>query len=683
MLLLAVLLAAYWPAHDGRPVWDDDAHMTRAELRGVDGLGRIWFDLGATQQYYPLAHSAFWVMHRAFGDDTTGYHIVNIVLHALSALLIVAIVRRLRLPGAWLAAVIFALHPVHVESVAWITELKNTLSGVLYLGAALVYLRFDEERNPRHYAAAAALFVLALLAKTVVATLPAALLVVFWWQRGRVEWRRDAVPLLPFFAAGIIAGLFTAWVERRFIGAEGFEFELSLVQRLLLAGRAVWFYLATLAWPVHLSFIYPRWTIDAQDVSQYLWLAAALAALGVFWILRRRTRSPLAVALLYIGTLFPALGFFDVYPFRYSFVADHFQYLASVPVIVAAGALMTVAFGRLAPGRPALPIVATTVIAVVLAARVNAESRQYADAQTLYRTTLDRNSECWMCHNNLAALALAAQPADLDTAAMHLRASLATNPANAEAHDNLGLVLRLRGQYAESAREHEEAIRLRPQFAAALNNLGVSLQALGKPLDALARYQEAARLAPRLPEVHHNLARVLLELGRTDEALEAVDEALRLNPAYGDAHENRGNVLVRLRRYDGAAAAYGEAARLSPASAAVRYKAGLALRSAGRVAESVSAFEEAVRLQPAYGPLRLDLADTLANAGRNDDAIPHYLAALRAPEGIDLPEAHNNLGVALAIAGRREDAIAHFREALRLRPDFEQARANLARAGVR
>ena len=204
--LLAVTLAAYAPAWRGGMLWDDDAHLTRATLQSLHGLWRIWFEPGATQQYYPVAHSAFWIMHRLWGDDTLGYHLVNIVLHATSATLVAVILRRLRVPGALLAATIFALHPIQVESVAWMTELKNTLSGVLYLGAFLAYLQFDRDRGRHWYLLALVLFVLALLAKTVTATLPAALLVVFWWQRGRLSWRDDVVPLLPFFAIGIGGG---------------------------------------------------------------------------------------------------------------------------------------------------------------------------------------------------------------------------------------------------------------------------------------------------------------------------------------------------------------------------------------------------------------------------------------------------------------------------------------------
>ena len=287
LALAAAVFLAYQPAWQGGFIWDDDAHV-RPELQSWNGLCRIWCDLKATQQYYPLLHSAFWLEHRLWGDATLGYHLVNIALHVVAALLVAVILRRLKVPGAYLAAAIFALHPVHVESVAWITELKNTLSAVFYLSAALVYLRFDHSREKASYFLAFGLFVLGLLSKTVTATLPAALLVVFWWQRGRLSWRRDVLPLLPFFALGAAAGVFTALVERKLGGAEGAAFDFTIVERCLIAGRAIWFYLGKLFWPADLIFIYPRWHVSQAVWWQYLFPLAALLLLAGLWAIRRR-----------------------------------------------------------------------------------------------------------------------------------------------------------------------------------------------------------------------------------------------------------------------------------------------------------------------------------------------------------------------------------------------------------
>ena len=278
-LISLVALAAYLPALRGRQLWDDNMHVTRPDLQSWHGLWRIWFDLGATQQYYPLLHSAFWLEHRIWGDAVLGYHLANVLLHAVSACLLVLIVRRLSLPGAWLAGFAFALHPVCVEAVAWISEQKSTLSGFFYLVSALTYLHFDRSRRKSAYFTALGLFLLALMSKSVTATLPAALVVIFWWQRGRLDWKRDLLPLLPWFALGAGAGLFTAWVEAdpRFIGAQGSQYALTLSQRLLVAGRVPWFYAAKALWPWNLMFIYPHWKIDASQWWQWLFPLATVA----------------------------------------------------------------------------------------------------------------------------------------------------------------------------------------------------------------------------------------------------------------------------------------------------------------------------------------------------------------------------------------------------------------------
>ena len=276
--LLAITLAAYYPAWQGKPVWDDDATSTQPQLRSFAGLWRIWTQPGATQQYYPLVHSVFWLEHRLWGDTTLGYHLLNILLHAFCALLLLKILRLLEIPGAWLAAALFALHPIEVESVAWISELKNTLSGAFYLGAALIYLRFDRSRERRLYFTALALFFPGLLCKTVIATLPAALLVVFWWKRGSLSWKRDAWPLVPFLALGGAMGILTAYVEKKYvIGVEGGELDFTLVQRFLIAGRVFWFYIGKLLWPAKLIFTYPHWNVSQGVWWQYLFPAAALA----------------------------------------------------------------------------------------------------------------------------------------------------------------------------------------------------------------------------------------------------------------------------------------------------------------------------------------------------------------------------------------------------------------------
>ncbi len=584
-------------------------HMTRPGLRPLAGLWRIWFDIGATQQYYPLVHSAFWILFRLFGGETLGYHVVTIVLHAVSACLLGLILRRLAVPGAMLAAVIFALHPVHVESVAWMTELKNTLSGVFYLAAALAYLRFDESRRKNLYAAAVLCFVLALLSKSVTATLPVAMLVVIWWRRGTLEWRRDVMPVVPLVLIGTAAGLMTAWFERAVIGARGADFQFTVVERFLVAGRAIWFYAAKLVWPANLMFMYPRWQISQQVWWQYLYPLSAGAAIAASWWWRRRSRAPFAAALFFVVTLAPALGFVDVYPFLFSFVADHFQYLASIGIITLVSAAAA-GFAQRASNRPGRVMVALTAgVGVVLGVLTWQQSRQYVSAETLYRETITRNPECWLAHTNLAAILLLGPPAQIEESILHTEEALRLKPDYAPAQHNLGAALENLGRFEEAVAQYRVALQKNPAElpAEAHHCLGRALQKLGKLDEAIAEEREAVRIGPATSEMLNDLGIALGQSSRPSEALEQFEAALRLNPDDPLARTNAGSALLQLGRAEEALAQHQAAVRLVPSKADFHYNLGVTLEVMGRLREAAGEFQEALRLDPAIDPARSHL----------------------------------------------------------------------------
>lgn len=544
LLLAAAVYLVYQPAWLADFIWDDDGHLTRASLRSLAGLRLIWIEPTATQQYYPLTHTVFWVLNRLVGQDPTGYHLVNIGLHVLNVGLVYLVLRRLAIPGAALAASVFALHPVMVESVAWVSEIKNTLSGLLYLSAMLCYLDYDRARRASTYLLAMAFFSLALLAKTVTASLPAALLVIFWWQRGRIDWRRDVVPLLPFFVIGLALGLLTAMVERILIGAVGAIYELTPVERLLLAGRVVWFYAGKLFWPADLIFVYPRWTISPADPLAYVYGALALVALGACWFARKRTRAPLAAALFFCGTLFPALGFFNVYPFRYSYVADHFQYLASLGLIAVTAATLT----RLAAGwSRGARVAAALGLLGVLGGLTWRQSRTYENVEVLYRTTLARNPAAGLAHVNLGNF-VHQQRSAIDQAEAHYRAAVAINSDNALGHYNLGIIHKNKGEVADAIAEFREAARLDPEYFKAHYNLGLLLAYNGQEEEGERELAETVRLMPRLVDARIDLGLALLRLNRRSEALHHLREAVTLEPGYQRAKwqlwlaENPGSV---------------------------------------------------------------------------------------------------------------------------------------------
>jgi tetratricopeptide (TPR) repeat protein len=571
VLLFAALVAAYYPSLGGSVLWDDLGHITRPDLRGTAGLWRIWTEMGATQQYYPILHSAFWLEHHLWGDAPIGYRLANIAWHSLSAALLFLVLRRLSIPGALLAAFVWALHPVMVESVAWISEQKNTLSGVLYLAAAYFYVLFDDGRRRSHYWLSALLFACAVATKSVTATLPAAIVVVLWWRRGRLNWQRDAVPLLPWFAAGITAGLVTAWVEYHVIGARGTDFSLTILQRCVVAGRVFWFYIAKLIWPAGLTFIYPRWTITTDNWQQLFPAAAAIALGGLCLAVAGRTRAPLAAWMFFVVTLSPVLGFLNVYPFRFSFVADHFQYLASLALIVPMTAVIMLLAARAGPRF--ISQAAGVALAGVLGILTWHQAKLYADVETLWRATIERNPDSWLAYLNLGT-------------------ELADQKRFREALDAFGNAARLNPTYGAATRD----------LAAAHLMLAASLaDSSGSKEEAVAHYEEALRLEPSNERAHVGFGNLLTEMpGHTDRAIREYEAAIAIKPDYFRAHYNLGTVLLDIPdRHSEAVAHLDQAVRLEPSSAEAHLNLAVGLSDVpGRVPDAIRHLEAALAIKP-------------------------------------------------------------------------------------
>jgi tetratricopeptide (TPR) repeat protein len=644
VFLVAVTLLAYQPVWHAGFVWDDDYYVTQnPTLRDLKGLWRIWFQVGATPQYYPLVHSVFWLQYHAWGLQPLGYHIVNVLLHALAAILFARVLLRLRVPGAWLAAFLFALHPVGVESVAWVTELKNVLSAVFYFAAALAYLRFVELQEgssvQRHlwgwYAGALVLFTAALLSKTVTCSLPAALLLVRWWRTGRLR-AADLVPVAPFFLLGAGLALQTAWIEQHFVGAQGAQWSLSLAQRCLVAGRAVWFYAGKLLWPVDLSFIYPRWNVNPAVWWQWAFPVGALGlVLWLWWVRARVGRGPLTAVLFFTGTLGPALGFINVYPMRYSFVADHFQYLASVGLLTLAAA----GLGRLGASKrigPSRERALSGALLLVLAGLTWRQTHAYANLETLWRRTIAVNPGCSIAHNNLGNVLLS--KGQMDEAFIHFQKAVEVAPDNAEAYDSLGFVLLQRGQVDQAIVQFQKALDIHPH-ALAYHNLGTALLRKGQPDAAMEQFEKALERQPGYAAAHNSLGLVLLTKGQPGAAVGHFQAALKLEPDDASVPNNLGTALLRNGQLGEAIDQYRRALMIRPdfpeAYDNLRYVAWL-----------LATYPEAsVR----NGPLAVELAQQAdrLSGGRN----PLFIAAVAAAQ---------------AEAGRFADAIAAAQRALQL-----------------
>jgi len=696
LILLLAVLTAYVPAIRAGFVWDDEHYVTEnATLRSFDGLRAIWLEPRATPQYYPLVHTSYWLEYRLWGLTPLGYHLVNVLLHATSAILLWRLLRRIGVPGAWLAAAVFALHPVHVESVAWITERKNTLSTAFYLLAALAYVRFaridhDSPDAPRRWAwypSALVLFLFALLSKTVTCSFPAAALLVIGYKRGRIR-LADVTPLIPFFVLGLVLGLNTAWLEQQHVGAQGQEWALSFVDRCLIAARALWFYLGKLAWPAHLTFTYPRWHIDSSVWWQYLYPAAALVLVASLWLVRRRLGlGPLVAALFFGGTLLPALGFVDVYPMRFSFVADHFQYLASIgPIALFAAAMTKLARSaqeRIGPSQPKSPSgsalagcrwAAPGLILIVLATLTWRQSRSYKNLETLWRDTLASNPSAWMAHYNLGNLLQAR--GDTDPAIEHYQRATQIKPDFAEGHYNLGVALRSTGRLSDAVEQFRKALQIDPRHADAHNNLGAALSEQGMYEEAIGHLTTALKIRPDDVVTLSNLASVMLQVDRTDEAARIYRAALAIDPDNADLHADLARALDRLGAVEDAVQQYQRSLHIAPNRVQTRLDLAALLLRRRRTESALRQYQLVLQMDPENVAAHNALGLALAAQGKLPQAVEQYQRILRRdPSHVG---AHHNLANALVQLGRFKDAVAHYQHALQTMPDQPTVLDNLA-----
>ncbi|MFN7951084.1 MAG: tetratricopeptide repeat protein [bacterium] len=501
----AATLVAYLPALGAGYIWDDDKYVTQnPTLTSASGLWEIWANGFATPQYYPLVHTSYWIEHRLWGFAPFGYHLDNVLLHLLGALLFWRLLLRLGIRGAGFAAALFALHPVHVESVAWVTERKNVLSGVFYFATALAYFRATDAAAPalvpvarRWYYAALTLFVCALLSKSVTVTLPVALAIVVLWKRRRAS-RGELLPLVPFLVVGVLMASLTAWLEKHHVGAAGQDWHLGVLDRAVIAARALWFYAGKLLWPHPLIFVYPRWDVTWSRGINLAWPLSVLAVGAVLLAARRRIGfGPLATLAVYAVSLSPALGFVDFYPMRFSFVADHFQYHASAALLAGLGSLGALAVTGRERGRGASASGWRLVAIAVLAGAGLATWQQahaYRDEATIWRDTLAKNPDAWLAHLNLGRLE--AQAGSLAAADRHLSEAARLKPDEPRVHVNLGGLRILQDRLDEAIDELRTAARLDVGLAEAHFNLGIAYQRRGDLEAAIHSFQNTLEVDP-------------------------------------------------------------------------------------------------------------------------------------------------------------------------------------------
>jgi tetratricopeptide (TPR) repeat protein len=615
LLIVATGAWIYSPVLHGRWLWDDDRYITdNPLLREPGGLAKIWL-WPTTVNYFPVTSTVQWLQWRAWGADPFGYHVTNVALHLVSGLLLWRLLVRLRggpstslrafdsgaVPGGrartptaeveWLGGWLWVAHPIAVESVAWISELKNTLALVFLLLAMLAYIEFDDAASAETASApvervdpnalgvrprsrtkrigvnalhrlSVLFFILAMLSKSLVAMFPVTILLYAWWRRGRLT-AGDARSSAPFFAVSLVLGVVTVVFEHRAIGVSGAAIGGPL-SRLACAGLALAFYLAKCALPFALLPIYPRWNVDPPSPLQFLpWLALA----GLLWLLWTRRSGWGRHALFGLGffllLLVPVIGFAPMAYQRISWVADHFAYLALPGLVGVATAGLGALPSRMAPGKSWLVLAATALLCVGLAADSRQYARRFTDGKTLWTYALERNPDSWMVHSNLGVERM--KDGDASAAMAQFETALRLDPAAPEAHANLGVALANLGRWPEAIAQGEAAVRLAPDYGPGREKLaeirtransvadtwfnqGNSLAQSGRWEEAAADFEQALRLAPGFPEAHTNLGNVLFSLHRLPEAVDQYRAALRLKPDYADAHYNLGLALRALGR---------------------------------------------------------------------------------------------------------------------------------------
>jgi tetratricopeptide (TPR) repeat protein len=675
LLLVVLTFAAYAPLSRAGFIWDDDTFLTaNPVIHSPHGLYQIWFTT-ATPDYFPLTSTTLWIEWRLWGGQPFGFHLINVLLHALSATLLWRVFQRLSIPLAWLAGAVFALHPVNVESVAWIAERKNTLTMVFYAGAMLAWLKFEATKRGLWYGTALAAFVLALLSKSAVAPAPLVLLILIWWKRGAVH-RRDLIQTIPFFIASGVFAVVTIWFQsQRSIGHEIIRTD-GFWSRLAGAGWAVWFYVWKDFWPTHSAFVYPRWQIDPRNALSYVPVFLLVAVLGLAWFQRKTVwgRGLLIGLGYFVIMLLPVLGFLNIFFMRYSFVADHWQYFAMIgPVaLMMAGMDRFLRWIGLLGSTP--KVIAGATLLLALGWLTFRQCKVYRDSDTLWTETLRLNPNSWMAHNNYGFSLL--QRGDLDTAMFQFDQAIALNADDADAYNNRGICFSSQGKFAMAMTQFDQALKLRPDFYKAHNDLGLTYLATGRIQEAKQEFLKALELYPAYPEAHFNLGNARIREGNTSDAIAEYEEALKIQPNFVAARLNLADSLVKLGQTNEALAQLDQAVRLQPKNAAAHYNYGNSLAQLSRIPEAAEQFQRATELDPRDADAHFNLGACLGQMGRTQDALAQFQQANDLSQGRN-PVYLHRLASALASTGRVDEAVALMRKAIQVASDA--GRQDLAR----
>jgi protein O-mannosyl-transferase len=696
VFLLAATFLAYQPVWHAGFIWDDDQYVTgNTTLHTLDGLRQIWLVPGATVQYYPLTFTTFWLEYHLWGLHSLGYHLVNVLLHAINAILFGLLLRRLKVPGAWLAAGIFALHPVCVESVAWVTERKNTLSGLFYLSSLLMVVKFwlpkettnqsklkpatgelgKISNNWKFYWLALVLCVCAVSSKTTAIPLPVVILILVWWKRGWIAWR-EAYLALPFLIFGVAMGLITMHVENH-LGATGNGWNLSLLERCLIAGKDFWFYLGKLFWPHPLIYVYPRWELNSSSLMAYLPIVMMIATFLILWFKRSILGRGIFAGMAYFVVLLSlVLGFFNVFYFRYSFVSDHFQYLASLGPLALAAAGLTIILNK---ANQFLKITVSLLLLLTLGTLTWRQCGDYANSETLWRATIAKNPQCWMAHNNLGHILL--DQKHPDEALNHLQVAEELHPDDATVQNNLGSAWLQKGNQPEAYARFQKALAIKPDYAVADNNLGDFFLKQGQADKAMPYLRKALAIQPDMADANYNLGNAFLQKGDLNAAIQQWQKTLVIQPDYMAALNNLGNAFLNNGQISNAIGYFEKAVKADPNSAEAENNLGTAFIENEEATQAIPCLRQALKNQPDFVPAQNNLAWVLATCPKPE--LRNGVEALELAQSADRLAGNHNplilrtLAAAYAENGQFTNAVKVVHQALKLLPPDDGLAANL------
>ncbi|MFA5251012.1 MAG: tetratricopeptide repeat protein [Phycisphaerae bacterium] len=567
--LIVACLIAYAPVMRAGFIWDDDAYVTENPLLSAkDGLKRIWFSFDQPSQYFPMTYTVFRLEYKLWGLNPAGYHLVNIFIHITNAFLVWLVLSKLRIPGAWLAAGIFALHPVNVESVAWVTELKNILMAFFSLLSILAWLQFikrpaAEIKGRLLYALSLTLYALALLSKTTACTLPVVMLLILWFKKVPTL-KRHLRLIIPYVALAAVMGFVTIWWEH-VRGEGGMVLKLNYLERILLAGRALLFYIGKLILPVNLTFSYPLWNIDWTKPLHYTWILTVAFVAALIWYYRAKIgRGPIAAVLFFAATLTPVLGFISLYTFYYSYVADHYVYIAYIGLIALFAAAVSTVWHKAATTMRNVISFCLTASLIMLCVLTWRQGHIYKDIETLWQDTLKKNPNSLLAHANMGVLE--DNRGNIEQAIRHYYRAIEIYPDDFVMHYNLGNIFKSQGKFEEAVVYYLKAIQFKPNYASAHNNLANTLKIQGKIDEAIEHYKTALTLEPRDAKTHYNLANTLRDQGRLDEAVTFYERAIEIAPQFDSARTNLAITLESMGRTNEAIIQYRSVLQIDPNS---------------------------------------------------------------------------------------------------------------------